>query len=322
MVGVRLGSHGVHRWSTEEVDQRHALAYWVDTVCDQLLELDIDTPLRDRFRARLVQTDLGATTASLLEAERQRVHRTRAKIAQSRYSIFFLLQLRAGQMRLQQSGREAYLRQGGCVLIDGTEPYEIDCPEPTSALALRLPEDWLKRWVPYPARLCAQPLVGDGWGSALSAALSNIDVDTCHQLALPGGAVAEQIAALLALTAGPTSPGNQRLSLYEDLMGTLRDRLHETDLTPLGVAADHHVSIRSLHYAFARAGSTFVEQLTRLRLERACAILSDVRVCELSVGEVAARCGFTDPSHFARRFRRQFGQAPLAYRHSKAGIHR
>jgi AraC-like DNA-binding protein len=104
-------------------------------------------------------------------------------------------------------------------------------------------------------------------------------------------------------------------------MGTLRNRLHETDLTPLGVAADHHVSIRSLHYAFARSGSTFVEQLTRLRLERACAILSDVRVSGLSVGEVAARCGFTDPSHFARRFRRQFGQTPLEYRHSNVGLH-
>ncbi len=320
-MSVRFEAQCVRRWSTEEVDQRQALAYWVDTVCDRFLELEIDTPVRDHFRARLVQADLGAATANFLEAESQRVHRTRAKIAHSRYPVFFLLQLRAGHMRLQQMGREAHVRRGECVVIDGTEPYEIDCPEPTSALALRLPEDWLKHWLPYPERLSALRFSGGGWSSALCAALGSLDVDSCNRLALPGGAVAEQIGALLALAAGPDSPAANRPSLYEDLVGTLRDRLHEADLTPLAVAADHCVSIRSLHYAFARAGSTFVEQLTRLRLERARAILSDGRLSGLSVGEVAARCGFTDPSHFARRFRQQFGQAPLQFRNSNTGTH-
>jgi len=37
--------------------------------------------------------------------------------------------------------------------------------------------------------------------------------------------------------------------------------------------------------------------------------------------EVAARCGFADPSHFARRFRRQLGVAPLAFRRSVSDSH-
>lgn len=319
-VGVELEVR-VRRWSTEEVEQRQALAYWVDTVCDRFLELDIDTPLRERFRARLVQADLGAATANYLEAESQRIHRTRAKIARSRYPVFFLLQLRAGQMRLQQRGREADIHRGECVVIDGTEPYEIDCPERTEALALRLPEDWLKGWLPRPEHLAAVRFAGGGWSSALCAALGSLDVASCDHLALPGATVAEQIAALLALAAGPDSPAANRPSLYDDLVGTLRERLREADLTPLAVAADHRISIRSLHYAFARAGSTFAEQLMRLRLERACAILSDVRLAGLSVGDVAARCGFTDPSHFARRFRQQFGQAPQQFRNSRTGKH-
>ena len=32
------------------------------------------------------------------------------------------------------------------------------------------------------------------------------------------------------------------------------------------------------------------------------------------VVNVASRCGFTDPSHFARRFRQKYGHAPLQYR--------
>jgi len=317
-VGVELDAQGPRRWSTEEVDPRFALAYWVDTVCDRFLELEIDTPLRDRFRARLEQADLGPATVNLVTAESQRVHRTRAKIAHSRYPVFFLLQLRAGQIRLRQLGREAHLRAGESVLIDGTEPYDLVCPEATTSFALRLPEPWLKCWIPYPERLGARVLNGGRWSAALNAALASLEVDSLEQLVLPPSVVAEQIAALLALAVGDIAPVELRQSLYDELLCTLRDRLHEPDLTPLDVAAQHRISKRSLHYAFARAGTTFNEQLMRLRLERAHVLLGDPRFAALPISEVAARCGFADPSHFARRFRRRFGEAPLQARRAAA----
>jgi AraC family transcriptional regulator, positive regulator of tynA and feaB len=105
-------------------------------------------------------------------------------------------------------------------------------------------------------------------------------------------------------------------TLFDDLVRTLRSRLHETGLSPLDVADQHGVSRRSLHYAFASANTTFIEHLMSLRLERAREMLNDARFSDLPVSEVAARCGFTDPSHFARRFRQQFGQSPQQFRHS------
>ncbi len=317
-MGLQLDTRSLRRWSTEEVDPWRALAYWVDTVCDRFLELEIDTPLGDRFRARLEQAELGPATLNLVYAESQRVERTRAKIANSRYPVFFLLQLRAGRIGLRQLGREAHLRAGESVLIDGTEPYELICPEATSSLALRLPEPWLKRWIPYPERCGARVFGGGGWSAALNAALSSLEVDALEQLVLPPGIVAEQIAALLALAAGGPAPAQVRRTLYDELLLTLRDRLHEPDLTPLDVAIQHHVSKRSVHYAFARAGTTFNEQLMRLRLERARGLLRDPRFAGLPVSEIAARCGFADPSHFARRFRSQFAEAPLQARRAAA----
>ncbi len=313
-MGVELGTQLPRRWSTEEVDPRRALAYWVDTVCDRFLELEIDTPLGDRFRARLEQAELGPATVNLVDAESQRVERTRAKIAHSRYPVFFLLQLRAGQMRLRQLGREAQLHAGESVLIDGTEPYELVCPVATSSLALRLPEPWLKRWIPYPERFGTRVFSGGGWSSALNAALSSLEVDALEQLVLPHSVVAEQIAALLALAAGDIAPMPIRSTLCDELLGTLRDRMHEPDLTPLEVALQHHVSKRTLHYAFAHAGTTFNAELMRLRLDRARDLLRDPRFADLPISEIAARCGFADPSHFARRFRRRFAEAPLEVR--------
>ncbi|MGH8259322.1 MAG: helix-turn-helix domain-containing protein [Steroidobacteraceae bacterium] len=313
---MQLETRGPRHWSTDEVDPQRALAYWVDTVCDRFLELEIDTPLRSRFRAQLEQAELGAATVNLITADSQRIHRTRIKIAHSRYPVFFLLLLRAGRMRLRQLGREAYVGAGESILIDGTEPYELDCPEATSALALRLPEQWLERWMPGPDRFGARVFGGGGWSGALNAALSSLDVNAMGALALPGSVVAEQVAALLALAAGPEIHTAAAPTLLDELRQTLRDRLHEPELSPLEVANHHRVSRRTLHYAFARAGTTFVEQLMLLRLERARQILADPRFAGLPVSEVAARCGFADPSHFARRFRRHFDEAPLESRQS------
>lgn len=311
-MGVRVEVQPPRRWSTEDVDQRRALSYWIDTVCDRFLALEIDTPLRNQFRARLEQVDLGPATINSIQAQTQRVRRTHANLARSRYPVFVLLQLRVGQARLRQLGREGFVRAGESIWVDGNEPYELECPQSTSSLALRMPESWLKHWVPHPERFAGRLFTGGGWNAALNAALSTLNTDSHDEFALSHEAVAEQIAALLALAMGRDSEA--RTTLLEGLMCTLRSRLHEADLSAVTVAHQHRISKRTLYYAFAAANTTFIGELMRLRLERAQEILSDARFADWPVAEVAARCGFTDPSHFARRFRRQFAQSPLHFR--------
>ena len=64
--------------------------------------------------------------------------------------------------------------------------------------------------------------------------------------------------------------------------------------------------------AFARAtGETPHAFLVARRLEAAKALL---RATEISIHDVARRCGFGGGSHFATRFRRTFGVSPKAYR--------
>ncbi len=321
---VQAGLQHGH-WSTDEVDPRRALAYWVDTICDRFLELEIDTPLRGRFHAQLDQVEFGPATANFLRAGVQRVHRTRAKIAATRAPVFILLQLRAGRMKFRHIGRELCLGPGECVFIDSTEPYEVDSPQETRALALSLPAPWLRSWLPCPEHHAARVFSAGGWSGALSAALASLEPDNCEQLALPRDALADPIAALLKLAigrddvgrgAGATSgrPATARPVLFHQLMRTLRNRFHEVDLSLSTVAAEHAISTRCLHYAFAGARTSFVEQLVLLRLERARELLADPQLSDLPIAEVAARCGFNDPSYFARRFRARFAQAPLQFR--------
>lgn len=72
------------------------------------------------------------------------------------------------------------------------------------------------------------------------------------------------------------------------------------------------MSTRSLSRAFKGAtGLTPVQYQQRLRLELAANLLRDR---ELTISEVAIKCGFEDARHFRRLWQRQFGSAPSAIR--------
>ena len=64
----------------------------------------------------------------------------------------------------------------------------------------------------------------------------------------------------------------------------------------------------------AGSGTSFVQELTARRLDRASDMLSDPRAGSLGVGEIAFRCGFLDPGYFARAFRKRFGATPSEWR--------
>jgi transcriptional regulator GlxA family with amidase domain len=68
------------------------------------------------------------------------------------------------------------------------------------------------------------------------------------------------------------------------------------------------VSVRQLDRLFRRhVGRSPSEQYARLRLERARHMLQQTT---LSVGEISTACGYSNASHFARCYRKQFGHAP------------
>ncbi|GHO94545.1 AraC family transcriptional regulator [Reticulibacter mediterranei] len=72
------------------------------------------------------------------------------------------------------------------------------------------------------------------------------------------------------------------------------------------------VSTRSLNRVFKEAtGLTPVQYHQQLRLELAATLLSNL---ELTIEEVATKCGFEDVRHFRRLWLRQFGMPPSASR--------
>ncbi len=318
-LGARREGLAVRRWSTQDVEPHQALAYWRDSVCQAILELGVECPAGERFQARLEQCVLGPAQLNLVHATAQQVARTRRAIARSPQAAFHLLQLRAGHCELEHRGRSAVMHAGDCVLVDSTEPHTVRCPVPTRCLLVQFPRPWLLAWLPAPESVAGRVLrPRSGWSFALSAAIANLRPEEVEGLSLPRGVLAEQVAALLALAAGRTAPlPTRRDELRARLMRALHDRYHEPGLSPAAVALALGISKRYLHFLFATLGTTFGGELLRIRLERARRVLIDERFGEVPIGEIAARCGFAEPSHFARCYRRRFGSAPAAYRSAR-----
>lgn len=100
----------------------------------------------------------------------------------------------------------------------------------------------------------------------------------------------------------------QRMAKAERL---LRSRFHEA-LSVRDLARSVGLSTSRFALLFrAWSGYAPIEYQRRLRIEEARRLLAEV---SLSVAEVGRRCGFADPYHFSRVFRRIDGLPPTLYR--------
>ena len=103
----------------------------------------------------------------------------------------------------------------------------------------------------------------------------------------------------------------QRTALYEDATEVV-NREYGSDLSLDEVARKIATSRRQLQRIYLEIGNTtFRDQLTQVRMERAAEMLSRNGV---TVREVASRVGYRQAAQFAKAFRLHHGMSPSEYR--------
>lgn len=84
------------------------------------------------------------------------------------------------------------------------------------------------------------------------------------------------------------------------------------------IAASAHISTSECLRCFRTlTGSTPMRYVGEVRLSKACELLTGT---DLTVTEVAARCGYRDPGYFARQFRKGRGMTPVQFRNGGARL--
>ncbi|MFD0883634.1 helix-turn-helix transcriptional regulator [Streptosporangium algeriense] len=109
-------------------------------------------------------------------------------------------------------------------------------------------------------------------------------------------------------------------ALVRQIKSFVQHRLPHSDLSPVSIAAAHHISVRYLHHLFRQEEQTVGGYIRAQRLERCRTDLADDHQIGRSVAEIAARWGFADAAAFNRAFRLAYGVPPGEYRrHASAG---
>jgi AraC family transcriptional regulator len=156
------------------------------------------------------------------------------------------------------------------------------------------------------ANLCLS-LASDAWSDADGRLRAN---ETAHEALTQLLHVQGVRRTGAALKGGLSSATRRRLRDYID--AHLTQALTLGDLAQVANLSEYHLS-RMFRLSFGRPPHAWIAQQ---RVERARTLL---RHTGLPLAEVAAQCGYANPSHFSHRFREAVGASPIVYREALRG---
>jgi AraC-like DNA-binding protein len=139
-------------------------------------------------------------------------------------------------------------------------------------------------------------------------ALEDMD-DPARQVALDASTDFALAALRLEVRGGVWEEGAHGSGLRQAVQRFVEGNLHRQDLNPDMLARALRCSRTHLYRLFSDHGETVMGYVREVRLVRSRTMLADT-ASRLTIGEIALRCGFDDPSTFSRSFRRRYGCQP------------
>ncbi|MFI1994462.1 helix-turn-helix domain-containing protein [Actinoplanes sp. NPDC020271] len=212
-----------------------------------------------------------------------------------------------GRTRIEQGRGDAELGPADLVLLDPTRTFRFESTA-SAHVTILVPRRELRIRPAQIDRLVGERIDGSHGPGALVSVLARESARSATEFreaeALrSAAAVIELIAVALESRLGDRQPAPDE-GLRNRITGYIEARLADPDLSPPGIAAAHHISVRRLHKLFEDQPLTVAALIRRRRLERCRAELTG---SGRTVTAVAARWGFTDPTHFSKLFKTTYG---------------
>ncbi|MFF3783904.1 helix-turn-helix domain-containing protein [Streptomyces sp. NPDC001933] len=292
------------------------VAAWEHTLSQVFAHLEVAVEGSRPWEGELTAERLGALQIATEEFGPGKVLRSaRSVAADPSTHILARLQLE-GTALLSQEGRTAELRPGSLAFHDARYPFRIVLPRRQRARILMMPRALLRLEEGQLAALTATAVdaAGEGAAALLLPVLRGIVDEAVRADATRRGELARLAAEILGTLALEQVGRKPTSALWERITSSVQDRLQEPGLTPQDIADQHRISLRYLHRLFQMQGTTVNAWVRTRRLEAARAELARAGAAHRSIAAVAARCGFTNPSHFSRTFRDTYGMSPVQWR--------
>ena len=247
------------QWSTDAVEARDRLSYWVEAVCDTYVQLECDARQRDRaFCGTIESNQLATLGLSRVTASPQSVRRTPAKIARSTEDYFLVSIQIKGHGKVVQDGRVAALSPGDFALYDSTRPYELIFDEPLQQHVLQFPGAVLRSRLRDTEKLTARKVCGArGAGHLMIGMINTLTADIDMLQGASAAAIAESVENILVAglcsLPGAADPAISHLTSFhcDQIKAYALQRLRDPKLSVNMIAAHLRLSPSTIYRAFA-----------------------------------------------------------------------
>ena len=305
-----------------ELHPRDRLAYWYDVACKVFVKHECRVEKPPAFDATIHRTTLGQL--GIVEVDSVGLSYasvTPRDIAREEDNVFLLgLQLE-GTATLVQDGREAILEPGDFALLDAQRPFSAHYSTKWRRLFLRIPHRALKARLAPSSQLTAHAMRrAPGISGLVSDYLRTIPRHIGALEETGRAQIGEQILDLAAIALAEQGAKDRpalssaRATALLRLRTAIEQRIGDPTLDPEAAAGAAGISVRYANALLAEEGLSLERLIVQRRLDRCRRALEDPTQAHRSIGEIAYTWGFSDLSHFARRFKSVFGCPPSDYR--------
>lgn len=306
--------------STRNIEPEQRLAHWLEVTRDLYVDHDVKVENANEFDATLEIVHFGDLLISVLQTTAISIQRTVKHIGHPNVSPIFLCLTLEGVIRVQQNGPEKTLYPGDIIAIDSRLPCFFAAEDGSKTLSITMPVDMFEKRVGS-ANYATEHVVSSnekvgGLVAGVLAMLPDflpVGNETAEERLVD--VVMELCALAYAQSAKRTTPQTTaRSNALETLLSAIDDRLTDPQLTPAKVARAAGMSIRYANQLLAEQGTSIVNLVQMRRVEQCRRILANPANAHRTITEIAMSWGFSDLSHFGRRFKASVGMSPLKYR--------
>jgi AraC family transcriptional activator of tynA and feaB len=308
-------------FSTSAVHPRDRFDYWHSVACKNLIAHDSKPECRHSFEAEMQSGSLAELGLVRFQNSPMNVIHTRRHCAQMRTDELFVCHLISGQLVLEQAGREVVMEAGDLTLLDPLLPYEGSFSAGAKLLVLKAPRPALEARVGRTANMIMQSMKPIEAEHSLTSAFLAMLPDYAGKLGKAAtGTVRDQMLDLVAVSLAKTQErprpyltSAKALALM-NVRAAIEARLTDARLDAEMVAAAAGVSVRYANALLAQEGTSIARLVQSRRLDRCHRALKDPLQAHRTVTEIASGWGFSDMTHFGRRFKVAYGVLPSELR--------
>ena len=307
-------------FSTSSVHPRERLAFWHEEATKAFVAHEFSTPNRRNFQAEISVGLLGNIGLALFKSNEARVVRSQSCLRFADDDDIHLCHQTSGSMTMHQDGRDAATKPGDVYILDPRRPFEFSLASNTRTLVFKVARSEVQARLGEIANYTATPI-------SLRRPVSALASEFLASLAERAGAIdpvtgtklAQQALDLVALAFETAKGGVAQLSSVRAttllrLKSIIESKLNDHTLSPTVAALAAGISVRYANALLAGENTSLERYFMRRRLERCRQALVSPAHSSRTITEIAYSYGFSDLSHFARRFKEQFGCTPSEIR--------